>query len=124
MAVVTFAPEVKAVVGAATAAAGGGSFWTPENIRGIIHEITALMAQYQGMKKLAGGANSEVLESQHDSGPRPVSSAPAITMAHVIALGKQVCDNLEKQGHGDKTILQVLEQVPFTVTQLKAMLPK
>lgn len=122
MAVVTFGPEK---VVAAAAAAGGGSFWTPQNIRGIIQDIAALMAQYHNLKNLAGGVNNEVLESQHDSGPHPVNpSAPAITMAHVIALGKQVCDNLEKQGHGDKTILQVLEQVPFTVKQLKAMLPK
>lgn len=107
------------------ASSGGAGFWSPDTITGIIKEIRELMLLYQKMKGAAGG-NSNVIM---DNGPGAVGAGPqqqqapqGITMPQVIAVAKQFLDNLDKQGHGDDTLLQVLEKTPFTIKQIRGFL--
>lgn len=109
----------------AGASSGPAGFWSPDSITRIIKEIRELMLLYQKMKGAAGGNNDVVM----DSGPVAVGSGPqqqqgpqGITMPQVIAVAKQFLDNLANQGHGDDTLLQVLEKTPFTIKQIRGFL--
>lgn len=116
-------PAGKPIAGALSAQSG--SFWTPANIKQIIDGMTTLMNAYNRMRSGQGG-NNDVMDNS-DAIRQPVQqgapAAPGVTMPQVLALGKQICTNLETQGYGDSTILQVLEKFPFTIKQLKGMLP-
>ena len=103
--------------------AGGDNFWTPQNINMIIKGVGELLSQYQKLK--GGGGNNDVMDSSRENVARvPLqAAAPVITMQQVLGIGKQFCENLEAQGYGDKTILQVIEQVPLTIKQIKGLLP-
>ena len=102
--------------------AGDSNFWTPNNIKEIISGVTQLFAQYV---KLKGGAvNDDVMDNSRQSvlpAPSP-AAAPVITMAQVLSIGKQLCTNLEGQGYGDNTILEVIQKVPLTIKQIKGLL--
>ena len=101
----------------------GNDFWTPQNINMIIKGVGELLAQYTKLK--GGGGNNDVMDSSRENVARaPLQAAtPVITMQQVLGIGKQFCVNLEAQGYGDNTILQVLEKLPFTIKQIKELIP-
>ena len=120
-------PQLQQAAGAAGSAAGaaaGGNFWTPQNLGQIISGIKDLMMEYQKMKAMLGGSEP-TLES---SGRAPSDMIPpqrsnGVTMPQLLGFVKSVLTNLEQQGMGDKTILEVLQATPYTVNQIKGMMP-
>ncbi len=117
----------KGMVGFGQPAQQAGGFWTPQNITQIITGIKDLMTEYNRMRGLMGGDEQQVM----DNGAQPIGdmqpparSQPqpdAITMNQVKDFAQRLIGELERQGYGDKTVLQVLEGFPFTISQIKGM---
>jgi hypothetical protein len=112
--------------GGAAGKAAGGSFWTPDNITQIIKGIKDLMTEYSKVKSIVGGmASADVMDNSdmHTGRPPPAQhNAQTVTMPQIKDFGRRLCDQLEKQGYGDQTVLQVLQKLPFTVSQIKGMI--
>lgn len=118
--------KVKPVAGAiAGASSRGDSFWSPQSIMQVIDGIKKLMQMYVDMRAGGGRGNDGVMTNEPraiDPGAQVGPTPQGITMPQVIAVAKQFLDNLESQGHGDATLLQVLEKTPFTIKQLRGFL--
>ena len=78
------------------------------------------MKLYQQMKS---GDNSA---SWNDQPAQPVQQAApsngAINRDQLLSFVRQIFQSLEAQGHGDKKLIEVLSDLPFTVSQIKVML--
>lgn len=118
--------KLKPVAGAATAASSrGDTFWSPQNIMQVIEGIKTLMQMYVEMRTGGTGGNGAVMANEQpviDPGAQVGPGPQGITMAQVIGVAKQFLENLDSQGHGDATILQVLEKTPFTIKQIRGFL--
>lgn len=118
--------KLKPVAGAlAGASSPGNSSWGPQNILEIIDGIKKLMQMYRDMRGGGTGGNGAVMVNDQgavDPGAQVGPTPQGITMPQVIAVARQFLDNLDSQGHGDDTILQVLEKTPFTIKQLRGFL--
>lgn len=105
---------------------GGGGFWTPQNVNEVIQGIRDLIREAYAMRQ--GGAPPG--PGQADSFNDPPGTAKqlagpvqGVTMGQLYSFAKQVCANLEGQGHGDKTPFEVLQVFDLTIRQLREMIP-
>lgn len=97
---------------------GSGGGWTPEKVIEIINGIKELAAQAQAMKggSYQYGGNGEPPPSQ------VANQGGALTIPQVKGTIAQILDNLIAQGHGDDTLLKVLEATPATIKQIRSLL--
>lgn len=103
-----------------------GGLWTPGSIKEIITAITDLLKQAKLLQGNSGGDQS-VMSSRPDvlgPGAQPAQAQQtAITMPQLLSLGKQLCDQLMTQGFADSTIIEVLQKTPYTIKQIRELLP-
>jgi len=109
-------------ISAPGSAAGG--FWTPDNILKVISGVKELMGEYQKLKGIMPGAepgdNGQAMIPAHSDMQR--TQPPGITMPQVRDFAVKVCENLEAQGFGDKSALEVLTAFSFKISEIKRMI--
>ena len=120
--------NTQTAIGAISNAPAAGSSWTPQHINQIITGIKDLMVEYQKLKGITAGNGADQVMPQTDPGGRVSDMQTAlpgdvVTTQKAIEFGKRLCDQLEGQGFGDKTLLDVLTAFTFTIRQIKGMLP-
>tara|TARA_Y100000310_G_C20667579_1_gene808462 strand:+ start:1681 stop:2037 length:357 start_codon:yes stop_codon:yes gene_type:complete len=81
----------------------------------ILDGIKLLMAEAKSLQKPA--QTEDVLQDR----PTPPANS-GLTKEQLASFISQFADNLIKQGYGDKTIIEVLKEVPLTIKQLKGLL--
>lgn len=91
---------------------GSSSFWTPQNVGEIIKGIKDLIIEYQKMKGIIGNQQAEPMAAPSN----------AVTTSMIQEFIKRFFDELIKQGNGDMKISQVIEELPYTVKQLRALI--
>lgn len=116
--------QTKAAVTGAPVA--GSNFWNPENINKIITGIRELMAEYQKLRGIMPVQPSNGDQRVHDIPQTSDMQRPqqqGISMQQVTAFAKQFCDQLDAQGYGDKRPIDVLNAFPYTIKQIRGMIP-
>jgi len=75
---------------------------------------------------MGAGGNENVMDNSERFGnPRfaPQPASDGITMPQVTSFAKQLCDQLSGQGYADKTVLEVLSSLPYTIKQIRERIP-
>lgn len=105
--------------------AGGGGFWTPENINAIVKNVRGLLQEYNAMRGGAAipRADEELAQGPPGPGQQLTAQGQGVTMPQLYGFAKQVLTNLEGQGYADKTPFEVLQAFTLTIRQLKGMIP-
>lgn len=106
---------------AAPAVAGKSAddFWNPQNIKSIIEGISNLMRQYRELRGQLPGQDRD----NGAAAQQPVQLPPnVVTKDQLFGFIRQTLANLEQQGYGDKTLSDVLNELPYTIKQLRGML--
>ena len=105
---------IEQIGGAATP--GGGSIWTPKNIGQIIGGIKDLLHEYQKLKGIGGDNQPGGSDLQLNP---PKIPANVVTTPMVKDFLQRFCDTMIQQGNGDKKIGEVINELPYTLAQIR-----
>lgn len=98
---------------------GGGSMWTPKNIQQIITGIKDLLKEYQNLKGAFGGGNPVQPQSTALLGEQPKIPPNVVTTPMIKDFVLRFCDTMIQQGNGEKKIGEVLDELPYTISQIR-----
>lgn len=108
-------------LGGNSATPGGGSMWTPKNIGQIITGIKDLMKEYQNLKGVISGGNNQ--PQTQDLLGSPAKIPPNVVTTPMLKdFVQRFCDTMIQQGNGDKKVGDVLNELPYTISQIRGFL--
>jgi len=97
---------------------GGFGLSGIKQFKDIIENIRLLIGEAKELQ------NPTSAEPQPFNSPQPLPSqqVSGISKEQLFSFGKQLLDNLIKQGYGNKTVSQTIGDIPLTIKQIRGMM--
>ena len=97
------------------------SIWTPKNIQQIITGIKDLLGEYQKLRGITTGSAGNPIQPQPSAmlGEQPKIPPNVVTTPMIKDFVLRFCDTMIQQGNGEKRIGEVLDELPYTISQIR-----